>query len=87
MKLSSKIIAVVLLVAGSSGAVYAFSKHSDWHMTPEEKVEFITDRVTKKLDLDSQQQQNFTSLAETLAGMMLDARATREQHVTEIGEL
>ena len=87
MKLSTKIITVVLLVAGSSGAVYAFSKHSDWHMTPEEKVEFVTDRVTKKLDLDSQQQQNFTSLAETLAGMMLDARATREQHVTEIGEL
>ena len=87
MKLSTKIITAVLLVAGSSGAVYAFSKHSDWHMTPEEKVEFVTDRVTKKLDLDSQQQQNFTALAETVAGMMLDARSTREQHATDIGEL
>jgi len=87
MKLSTKIITAVLLVVGSSGAVYAFSKHSDWHMTPEEKVEFVTDRVTKKLDLDSQQQQNFTTLAETVAQIMLDARATKEQHVTEIGEL
>lgn len=87
MKLSTKIITAVLIVVGSSGAVYAFSKHSDWHMTPEEKVEFVTDRVTKKLDLDSQQQQNFTMLAETVAGMMLDARATRDQHATEIGEL
>jgi len=87
MKLSTKITTAVLLVVGSSGAVYAFSKHSDWHMTPEEKVEFVTDRVTKKLDLDSQQQQNFTTLAETVAQIMLDARATKEQHVTEIGEL
>jgi len=87
MKLSTKIITAVLLVVGSSGAVYAFSKHSDWHMTPEEKVEFVTDRVTKKLDLDSQQQQNFTTLAETVAQIMLDARATKKQHVTEIGEL
>jgi len=48
MKLSTRIIAAVLLVVGSSGAVYAFSKHSDWGMTTEEKIEFISDRVTRK---------------------------------------
>ena len=80
MKLSTKIIAAVLLITGSSGVVYAFSKHGDWGMTPEEKVEFVTDRVTKKLELDSQQQENFTQLAQTVAQLMMDARATRAQH-------
>ena len=87
MKLPSKIIIAVLLVAGSSGVVYAFSKHGDWGMSPEEKVEFVTDRVTKKLELDSQQQENFTQLAQTVAQLMMDARATRAQHFTEIETL
>jgi len=87
MKLSSKIIVAVLLVVGSSGAVYAFSKHSDWHMTPEEKVEFVTDRATRKLNLDGQQQQNFTALAETVVQIMHEARDSRQQQVNEIGAL
>ncbi len=87
MKLSTKLITVVLLIAGSTGVVYAFSKHNDWGMSPEEKVEFVTDRVTKKLDLDNQQQQNFAQLAETVAQLILEAKATREEHVTEIGTL
>ncbi len=87
MKLSTRIITAVLLVAGSTGVVYAFSKHNDWGMSPEEKVEFVTDRVTKKLDLDSEQQQNFSQLAETVAQIMLDAKVTKAEQVTEIGAL
>lgn len=87
MKLSNRIIAAVLLVVGSSGAVYAFSKHGDWGMSPGEKVEFVTDRVTKKLELDSQQQQNFSTLAEMVAQLMVDAKATRAEHIGEIGSL
>ena len=87
MKLSTKIITAVLLVAGSSGVVYAFGKHNDWGMSPGEKVEFVTERVTRKLDLDSQQQQNFTQLAETVAQIMQDAKITKDQNVTEIGAL
>ena len=87
MKLSTKIITAVLLVAGSSGVVYAFSRHNDWHMTPEEKVEFVTERVTKKLDLDKQQQQNFTVLAETVAQIMVDARAAKQAQINEISQL
>ncbi len=87
MKLSTKLITAVLLIAGSTGVVYAFSKHNDWGMSPEEKVEFVTDRVTKKLDLDNQQQQNFAQLAETVTQLILDAKSTREEHVTEIGTL
>lgn len=84
MKLSSKIIIAILTIAGSSGVVYAVSRHSDWHMTPREKVEFVTDRVSKKLELDEQQRQNFNSLAETVAQIMLEARAARERQVDEI---
>jgi Spy/CpxP family protein refolding chaperone len=87
MKLSTRIITAVLLIAGSSGVVYAFGKHNDWGMLPEEKIEFVTDRVTSKLDLDSQQQENFSRLAQTVAQLMLDAKATREQQVNEIGAL
>jgi hypothetical protein len=87
MKLSNRIIAAVLLVVGSSGAVYAFSKHGDWGMSPQEKVEFVTDRVTQKLELDSQQQQNFSTLAEMVAQLMVDAKATRAEHIGEIGNL
>ncbi len=88
MKLSTKIIIAVLAVAGSSSAVYAFSRHGGgWHMTPDEKVEFVTERVTKKLELDSQQQQNFSALAESVAQIMIDARATREQNLDEISAL
>ena len=87
MKLSTRIITAALLIAGSSGAVYAFSKHNDWGMSPEEKVEFVTERVTRKLDLDSQQQQNFTELAATVVQIMQDAKITKVQNFTEIGAL
>lgn len=87
MKLSKRIITAVLIIIGSSGAVYAYNKHGDWGMTPEEKVEFVTERVTRKLNLDNQQQQRFTELAETVAQIMLDARGSRQQHIDEIGEL
>jgi len=87
MKLSKRIIAAALLIVGSSGAVYAFSKHNDWGMSPEEKVEFVTERVTSKLDLDNKQQQNFAELAATVARIMQDARITKSQDLTEIEAL
>ena len=87
MKLSKRIIIAVLLVAGSSGAVYAFSKHHDWGMTPAEKVEFVTERVTRKLDLDETQQQHFTRLAETMVTVMQEIRPSSEQRGEMISEL
>ena len=87
MKFSTRVIIAVLLIAGSSGVVYAFGKHNAWGMSPEEKVEFVTERVKRKLDLDSQQQQNFAELAETVVQIMQDARLTKAQHIDEIGAL
>ena len=87
MKLSTRIITAVLLIAGSSGVVYAFGKHGDWGMTPAEKAEFVSERVTKKLDLDSQQQQKFDDLANLVVEIMQQASATREHQVSEISQL
>jgi Spy/CpxP family protein refolding chaperone len=87
MKRSTKIIAAVLLIAGSSGAVYAFGQHGHWNMSSEEKAELITDRVTKKLELDNQQRQNFSALAELVAQIMTDAKANKAQHIAEVGNL
>lgn len=87
MKLSTRIVTAVLLVVGSSGVVYAFSKHGDWGMTPQEKAEFVGDRVGKKLDLDAAQQQKFDALAELVAGIVAEARADREAQMQEISAL
>ena len=87
MKLSYILIAALVLVIGGSGAVYAYGKHGHWHMTPEEKVEFVTDRVSKKLDLTDQQRENFTSLANTVAGIMLEAKASKTEHMAEVSQL
>ena len=87
MKISTRIITAVLLVAGSSGAVYAFSKHSDWGMSADEKVEFISDRVTSKLDLDDLQRQKFTELAELVASTLQEVKPGREEGFEEIASL
>jgi len=87
MKLSTRIITAVLLVAGSSGVVYAFGKHGDWGMTPAEKAEFVSERVTRTLDLDSQQQQKFDELASLVVDIMTEVRSSRKQQLDEVSQL
>ncbi len=87
MKLSTGIVTAVLLVVGSSGAVYAFSKHGDWGMTPAEKAEFVTERVTKKLELDAAQRQNFSELANLVSGIVTEARAGKREQFEELSQL
>ena len=88
MKLSrTLIIATVLVVASGTGAAYAYAKHGHWHMTPAEKVEFVTDRVSKHLELDAAQRQNFTALAELVADIAVDVRAGREAQMAELEQM
>ena len=87
MKVSTRIITAILLIAGSSGAVYAFSKHGDWGMTPAEKIEFVSERVTRKLDLDETQSANFARLAKTVVNVMQQVKPTREQRNDEVMQL
>ena len=87
MKLSTRIVTAALLIAGSSGVVYALGKHADWGMTPAEKVEFVSDRVSKKLELDGSQRDSFEKLAESVAGVMQQVRPSPEQRRDEILQL
>ena len=87
MKISTRIIIAVLLIAGSSSAVYAISKHGDWRMTPREKAEFMTERVTSKLDLDATQKQNFSDLANLVAGIVAEARVNKGEQFEELSAM
>lgn len=87
MKLSTRIIAAVMLVVGSTGIVYAVSKHGDWGMTPEEKVDFVSDRVTKKLELTDVQRSKFVALAESIADTLREVKPGREQRMADIAGL
>ena len=85
MKLSTRIVTAILLVVGSTGAVYAFSKHGDWGMTAEEKAEFVTGRVSKELELDATQRQNFSELASLVAGIVAEARVEKRGQTAVTG--
>ena len=87
MKFSTRIITAMLLIVGSSGVVYAFSKHGDWGMNPAEKIEFISERVSSKLELDETQAAHFTRLAETVSAVMQEVRPAREQRNDEFMQL
>ena len=87
MKLSTRIVTAILLVVGSSGAVYAFSKHGDWDMTAEEKADFVTERVSKKLELDAAQRQNFSELANLVTGIVAEARADKREQIDELSSM
>ena len=86
-KYSRPAIVVILLIAGSTGVVYAFGKHGDWGMSVEEKIEFVSDRVTRKLDLVEQQQRKFTELAKLAADTLQQVRPSREQRLEEMKQL
>lgn len=87
MKTSSKIIAAILLIAGTSSAVFAYGGRDHWKMSPQEKKEFVTSKISKKLNLDSQQQQNFSQLAQTVIALMAEAEAGKTEHMGEIQQL
>ncbi len=87
MKKSSKIIAVVLLAAASTTAVYAFGGRGHMNMSPAEKADYMTEKVTRKLNLDSQQQQNLSELANQFVEIMTEARAGKQAHMEEVQKM
>lgn len=87
MKLKSYLaLAAAMLLTGTS-AVYAFGKYGHWRMTPGEKAEFVTDRVSKHLELDDQQRDNFARFADLVAGIAAAAHASKSEHVAEVREM
>ena len=84
MKKSTKIIMSTALILGISGSVFAFGKHGHWGISSEDKAEFMTERVTEKLDLRESQQQNLQALVGDVLGLMKEMRAERDAHKIQI---
>ena len=87
MKKSTKIIIVALTALGLSGGVFAYGKHSQWGMNPEDKAEFVVEMATKKLDLNEPQRQNLELLAGDMLALMREMRASRELQMQEIVQM
>lgn len=87
MKKATKITVVTILILGVATGVYAFGSHNHWNMSPEQKAEFVTDRITDKLELDATQQQGLHDLAGTLIEIMGDVRANHDQHMDLVQRL
>lgn len=87
MKKSTKIIIAAITALGLSGGVFAYGKHNSWKMTPEDKAEFVIERVTDKLELNEAQQANLKVLADDMIQLMTEVRAGHEEHKSRIQNL
>jgi Spy/CpxP family protein refolding chaperone len=77
MKKSTKIIAITTLVIGLSTAAFGFASKGHWNLTAVEKAEFVTDRISSKLELTDSQKIQLSSLTDDvlgLAGAMKEAK-------------
>ena len=81
MKKSTKFIAIAIATLGVTSTVFAFGAHQGWRMSPEDKAEFMTGKITEKLELNTSQQQNLKSLSETVLQIMKDVRSNRVDHM------
>ncbi len=87
MKKSTKIVIATAMILGISGGVFAFGNHGHWGMSPEDKAEFVTERVTKKLELRESQQQNLQVLVGDVLVIMKEIRAERDNHKAKIEQM
>ncbi len=84
MNKSKKSLIAIAMLLGVSGGVFAFGKHNLWGISPEDKADFVTGQVTKKLDLNESQQQNLEMLAGHVLSLMKEMRADKEIHKVQI---
>jgi len=87
MKKSTKIIAIVLVTLGVTSTVFAFGSHHGWRMSPEDKAEFMTGKITEKLELNAVQQQNLQVLSVTILNIMSDVRSGRVEHMDTVQQM
>jgi len=87
MKKSTKIIAVTVLALGVTSGVMAYGAHSAWKTSPEEKAEYLTEKITDNLELDVIQQQNLKALSVTLLEVFQDVRSNRNEHREMVQQL
>jgi Spy/CpxP family protein refolding chaperone len=87
MKKSTKIIAIAVVALGVTSTVFAFGAHKGWRMSPEDRAEFMTGKITEKLELNATQQQNLQVLSATILDIMSDVRSGRAEHMETVQQL
>ena len=87
MKKSTKILIATAMILGVSGGVFAFGKHNHWGISPEDKAEFVCERITKKLNLNELQQQNLQALVGEAMDLMREMRAEKAANKAEVEAL
>ena len=80
MKKSTKIIAVTVLALGVTSGVMAYGAHSAWKTSPEQKAEYVTEKITENLELDTIQQEYLRALSGDLLEIMQQVRSNRGEH-------
>ncbi len=86
MKKSAKYITIAIVALGVTSAAFAFGAHG-WRMSPEDKAEFMTGKISEKLELNTTQQQNLQALSVTILDIMNDARSGRTEHMESVQQL
>lgn len=81
MKKSSKIILTTVLSLAVAGGAFAFGSHHYFsNMSAQEKSEMINYRISRKLDLNSEQEVNLELLTGRLAEIMQEVKDNRQDH-------
>ncbi len=87
MKKSTKIITIAVLALGVTSGVLAYGAHTTWRMSPEDKAEYVTEKITGKLELNATQQENLRSLSANVIQVMTDVRSDRKAHMETLQQL
>lgn len=87
MKRSTRIIAIAVVALGVTSTVFAFGAHKGWRMGPADKAEFMTGKITEKLELNATQQQNLQVLSATILDIMSDVRSGRGEHMETVQQM
>jgi len=86
MKKSAKYITIAIVALGVTSAAFAFGSHG-WRMSPEDRAEFMTGKISEKLELNTTQQQNLQALSATVLDIMNDVRSGRTEHMETVQQL
>lgn len=81
MKKSSKIVLASVLVIGISGSVFAFGARNHFeNMTIQEKADMFNYHISRKLDLNSEQEIALESLTSRLSEIMQQLKQQHSEH-------
>lgn len=88
MKKSSKIILASVLAVGVAGGAFAFGSHHYFSsMTMQEKSDMFNDHVSRKLDLNTQQELELEALSGHIAEVMQQVRDNRQMRQELLDDL